>query len=166
VPGLSEASLARFLARARRSAGLRKTVNIAVLSNREVQALNRRFRGKNKSTDVLSFPAANGFGDFAGDIAIAREIATLNAARLGHSFADEVKILSLHGILHLAGYDHETDKGEMRRKEEHTRRLLKLPLGLIERSGNGSRRNNKVRLKAEPRKTRQGGPKLSARTPR
>ena len=72
---------------------------------------------------------------FAGDIAISAEIASAKAASLGHSAAQEIKILALHGVLHLAGYDHENDNGEMAGKEAKLRRSLGLPVGLIERNG-------------------------------
>jgi len=98
-----------------------------------MRRLNRRFRGENTATDVLSFPSADGAGS-AGDVAISAEIAARNARHLGHSAADELKILVLHGMLHLAGYDHETDKGEMARKEAHLRRALGLPTALTERA--------------------------------
>ena len=140
VSGLSEAALARFAARARRAVRLRDEINIAVTSNRELRTLNRRFRGRNKPTDVLSFPAMNGFRGFAGDIAVSGEIAARNAAELGHTVADEIKILTLHGILHLAGYDHEVDDGEMQREEARLRKALGLPAGLIERNGNSRTR--------------------------
>ena len=97
-----------------------------------MQALNRRFRRKNKPTDVLSFPSA--VPGVAGDIAISLEIAADNAAQLGHSLETEVKILIVHGLLHLAGYDHESDSGEMAAKEAEIRRKLGLPVGLIERA--------------------------------
>lgn len=108
--------------------------NILVTTSRELQQLNRRFRGKNRSTDVLSFPAVPGIANFAGDVAISAEIAARNAAELGHTAAAEIKILALHGILHLAGYDHERDDGEMARKEDRMRKLLGLPVGLIGRN--------------------------------
>jgi probable rRNA maturation factor len=111
-------------------------INVLVASSRKVQGLNRRFRGKNQPTDVLSFPAI-GSGDsngFAGDIAISADIATRNARRLGHAPAEEIKILILHGVLHLAGYDHEQDNGRMEREERRLRRSLALPTGLIERN--------------------------------
>ncbi|MGA8151031.1 MAG: rRNA maturation RNase YbeY [Terriglobales bacterium] len=108
--------------------------NVLVTTSGELQQLNRRFRGKNRPTDVLSFPAARGIADFAGDVAISAEIAARNAAELGHTAATEVKLLALHGILHLAGYDHERDDGEMARKEERIRRALRLPVGLIGRN--------------------------------
>ncbi len=97
-----------------------------------MKALNRSFRDKNKATDVLSFPA--GIPEIAGDIAVSAEIAAANAAQLGHAAETELKILILHGMLHLAGYDHETDNGEMLAREKELRRQLHLPSGLIERT--------------------------------
>ncbi len=94
--------------------------------------LNRQFRDQNKATDVLSFPHASPArrGErqkLAGDIAISADIARENSLRLGHPVAQEIKILALHGILHLAGFDHERDNGEMARKEATLRRALGLP---------------------------------------
>ena len=110
-----------------------------VASSRELRSLNQKFRGKNKATDVLSFPADSALeraakAKMAGEIAISADIATQNAFRLGHSAVEEIKILTLHGILHLAGFDHERDNGEMARKELDLRRALRLPAGLIERT--------------------------------
>ena len=96
--------------------------------------LNRRFRRKNKPTDVLSFPRPSG-----GDIAISADIARENAARYGHSVAAELKILVLHGLLHLAGYDHESDNGRMARAEARLRSQLKLPASLIDRMHSGAK---------------------------
>jgi len=136
VAGLGENPLARFISRARRRVKLRGAVNVLVTSSREVRGLNRRFRGMDKSTDVLSFPAMAKFNQgLAGDIAISADIAARNARTLGHSPGEEVKILVLHGLLHLAGYDHERDAGEMARKEHVLRKSLGLPCGLIERNG-------------------------------
>jgi probable rRNA maturation factor len=136
VVGLTEAALARFVTRARSVAGLRGAVSVLVTSSRELRALNRRFRGKNKPTDVLSFPAMPGLmKGFAGDVAISAEIAAGNARRLGHTVAEEIRVLVLHGLLHLAGYDHERDDGQMERKEARLRKSLGLPVGLIERTG-------------------------------
>jgi len=135
VAGLTKLALERFLARARRSAGLRSTVNVLVTSNAEMKSLNRRFRAKDKPTDVLSFPAASDDDTkLAGEIAISAEIATQNARSLGHAPAVEVKILTLHGILHLRGHNHERDHGQMARREQKLRRDLHLPVGLIERA--------------------------------
>ncbi len=135
VAGLTEGALERFVTRAKRAAGLRGSVTVLVTSSQELRGLNHRFRGKDKPTDVLSFPpeqlAARGF---AGDIAISAEMAAQNARRLGHSPAEEIKILTLHGVLHLSGYDHETDTGKMGRKERQLRAQLGLPVALIERS--------------------------------
>lgn len=135
MTGVSKLMLVRFIVRARRAAGLRGSVNVLVTSNAEMTSLNRRFRGKDKATDVLSFPAARDVAkEFAGDIAISADIATQSATSLGHAPAVEVKILTLHGILHLRGYDHERDNGKMARREQELRRELKLPVGLIERA--------------------------------
>ncbi len=135
VVGLTELALDRFVARARRAAGLRAAVNVLVTSNAELRELNRRFRGKDQATDVLSFPALPGLTPrYAGDIAISAEIAVHNARTLGHTAAEEIKILALHGILHLRGYDHERDRGKMARREEKLRRDLRLPVALIERA--------------------------------
>jgi len=139
VPGLSEASLAKFLVRARRAARLRGKVSVLVTGSRELQRLNQKFRAQDKPTDVLSFPALSGASEgLAGDVAVSAEIAAQNARQLGHEVAEEIKILVLHGVLHLAGYDHEHDHGEMARKEQQLRRALRLPVGLIERAAGGS----------------------------
>jgi probable rRNA maturation factor len=136
VTGLTELALARFTARARCAAGLRGTVNVLVTANSEMKSLNRRFRGKDKATDVLSFttPPDSVGKELAGEIAISAEIAAQNAHILGHTAAQEVKILVLHGILHLRGYDHERDNGQMARREKQLRAQLRLPDGLIERA--------------------------------
>jgi probable rRNA maturation factor len=139
VAELSEVALERFVLRARRAAGLRGTVNVLVTSSAAVRLLNREFRRQNKATDVLSFPCASPTAGSrttampAGEIAISADIAAQNAIRLGHSVAAEIRVLALHGILHLAGFDHERDNGKMARKELKLRRALRLPVALIER---------------------------------
>jgi probable rRNA maturation factor len=138
IAGYSAQSLGRFLLRARRAAGLRGSVNLLVTGNTAMRSMNLRFRGTNKPTDVLSFPPIsprnkNQKAGFAGEIAVSADIARENANRLGHSVATEIKLLALHGILHLAGYDHERDNGEMARKEASLRRALRLPDSLTER---------------------------------
>ena len=112
-----------------------------------MRRLNRQFRQKDKPTDVLSFPSdqPQKFPEkHAGDLAISIEIARQNAQRLGHSLQDEIKVLMLHGVLHLAGYDHESDDGKMARVEDRLRRKLGLPTALIFRnhpkSSNGKAR--------------------------
>jgi len=148
VPGLSDRTLSRFVSRVCRAARLPGTVNVVVTGNTELRDLNHRFLGKNVPTDVLSFPPMPGFeNDFSGDIAISAEIAAQNARLLKHSLADEIKILALHGVLHLAGYDHEHDRGEMARKEAALRRSLGLPVGLMERNGQ-ARKNLRKKAKA------------------
>ena len=138
APGVSEQALSRFAQRARRAAGLRGQVNVLLTSSRDLRALNRRFRGKDKPTDVLSFPPVPMVADaFSGDIVISTEIACRNARRYQHAPAQELKILILHGMLHLAGYDHESDRGEMARREEGLRRELGLGNGLIGRTAKG-----------------------------
>jgi probable rRNA maturation factor len=133
VSGLSESQLSRFVTRASRAVHLQGALNVLVTSSQELRALNRRFRKQDKTTDVLSFPPMFDQG-FAGDIAISADMAARNAKQLGHAAADEVKILVLHGVLHLAGYDHESDDGKMARLERRLRKTLSLPLGLIERT--------------------------------
>jgi probable rRNA maturation factor len=149
IAGLSRSTLERFVLRARRAVHLRDAVNVLVTSSAELRSLNRRFREADKPTDVLSFPATPVGGSkathIAGEVAISADIARENARRLGHSVADEVKILVLHGILHLAGFDHEHDDGEMARKESRLRQQLKLEKGLIER----------VRLRSHPSGTKR-----------
>ena len=128
----SARALSLFATKAQYALGVAGEVNIYVTSSREMQDLNRRYRRKNKPTDVLSFPSrAPGV---AGDIAISLEIAAANAADIGHPLATEVKVLILHGLLHLAGYDHEIDDGKMLAREMALRQEFELPIGLIERT--------------------------------
>jgi probable rRNA maturation factor len=137
---VSARALSLFAARAWRVIGLSGKVNVRITSSRELRELNRRFRRKDRPADVLSFPSA--VPDLAGDIAISADIAAANAADLGHSTETELKILILHGLLHLAGYDHETDNGDMQARETELRRQLRLPAGLIERAN--SRRQGRT----------------------
>jgi len=117
-------------------ASARGTVAIALVTDAAMQRLNRDFRGKNHSTDVLSFP-----GDPPlGDIAIAVPTARRQAREMGHSLRVELRVLALHGLLHLLGYDHETDRGQMHRAEEKLRRRSGLPAGLIRRESRSARR--------------------------
>jgi probable rRNA maturation factor len=105
-------------------------VTCLITDDRELRRLNRKFRGKNYATDVLSFPSLEAG---AGEIAISLDRAAEQAAEHGHSLTDEIRILMLHGVLHLTGMDHETDTGEMARAEKRWRKRLGLPSGLIER---------------------------------
>jgi probable rRNA maturation factor len=127
---------------------LRGQVTVLLTTDSAIRRLNRQFRGKNKATDVLSFPAAdftqvseNGRPEpIAGDLAISIPTARRQAEERGHALGIEIKVLMLHGLLHLAGYDHETDNGTMARREQRLRAKLKLPHGLIERAGMQSRK--------------------------
>lgn len=107
-----------------------KSATIAFVSDRKMRELNKEFRGKNSTTDVLSFPfEADEFDveqDFLGDIIISLEQAQKQAAENGLDLETEIKQLILHGILHLCGYDHETDEGEMNERELKLRKILKI----------------------------------------
>ena len=98
------------------------SATIAFVSDKKIRELNRQFRGVNKATDVLSFPAEEKVN--VGDIAISVETAAAQARENGLTFDDEIAQLILHGLLHLAGYDHETDNGKMNRLELKLRRKL------------------------------------------
>jgi probable rRNA maturation factor len=102
-----------------------------ITGDAELRLLNRTYRSKDYATDVLSFP---GEGPYLGDIAISLARARAQARQFGHAIEDEVRILMLHGLLHLKGMDHESDSGEMARAERRWRKKLGLPGGLIERA--------------------------------
>jgi probable rRNA maturation factor len=134
----SARTLSRFLASAQAALRLKGQVTVLLTTDTAIAKLNRQFRGKNKATDVLSFPTdgpirGSGSERIAGDLAVSVTTALGQAAEQGHSLATEIKVLILHGLLHLAGYDHEVDNGKMARRERVLRAKLKLPLGLIER---------------------------------
>ena len=146
LDGVSGPALSRFLQRARRAAGLRGQAHVLIVSSARMRTLNSKYRGKNRPTDVLSFPAMPEIAqDFAGDIVISSEIAWSNARRLGHPVSDELRVLILHGILHLGGHDHESDNGEMARLERGLREQLGLDDSLIERSSKRQVRSAKKR---------------------
>jgi probable rRNA maturation factor len=100
------------------------SATIAFVSDRNIRKLNQQFRGVDKPTDVLSFPADE--PDNLGDVAISVETAAKQAKENGLSLDEEIAQLILHGLLHLSGYDHETDNGEMNRFELKLRRKLKI----------------------------------------
>jgi probable rRNA maturation factor len=100
------------------------SATIAFVSDQKIRRLNRQFRGINRSTDVLSFPAGEADETNLGDIAISIETATKQARENDLTFEQEVAQLILHGLLHLSGYDHETDNGEMNRLELKLRKRL------------------------------------------
>ena len=163
VAGVSQSALERFVSRSRRAVGLREKVKVLVTSSAVLRSLNREFRSQNKATDVLSFPIHSAAINsrkanvLAGEIAISADIALQNAVRLGHSAGLEIKILTLHGMLHLAGFDHERDNGKMARKEQDLRRRLRLPVGLIERAeriaGKSLKRANPAKRGTRSRRT-------------
>ena len=120
-----------FLARAQRAIGIRGEIGLALLDDAAIRRLNRRYRRQDRPTDVLSFPSHA--AGCLGDLAVSLDTARRQALRQGHSLETEVKVLLLHGLLHLVGWDHETDRGQMRRLERRLRRQLRLPSGLLER---------------------------------
>jgi probable rRNA maturation factor len=114
----------------------RGRVSIALVSDARVRALNRTYRKKDAATDVLSFPADRAerrTNRFLGDVVIAKGVAKRQARAAGHAEATELRVLALHGLLHLLGYDHERDNGRMHRLEARLRRKGGLREGLIER---------------------------------
>lgn len=118
----------------------RGDLSVAIVSDRRMRALNRQFRGEDAVTDVLSFPSdARGF---LGDIVIASGVAARQATDAGHILQTEIRVLALHGLLHLLGFDHESDDGKMAGVEARLRKKAGLPEGLIER---GHRRPRKRR---------------------
>jgi probable rRNA maturation factor len=150
--GLS--GLGPWLARAA-PARARGELSVAVVPDSTMRRLNKRFRRKDAVTDVLSFPTAASMPDRVtstagvcrptdrvllktvsslGEVVIAQGVAARQARRLGHTLRDEYRILALHGLLHLLGYDHEVDDGQMARAEARMRKRTGLPTGLIARS--------------------------------
>jgi len=134
---ISVRALRKFYERARRELGFpRDCITVELITDRRIARLNETYRKKRGPTDVLSFPAhapgengarapktpeANGY---VGDIAISPETARRNARRFSRTLPEEMRILILHGMIHLAGYDHETDHGEMERLERRLRKRL------------------------------------------
>jgi probable rRNA maturation factor len=103
-----------------------------ITGDNQMRDLNRRFRRKDEPTDVLSFPSGRGQTGL-GEVAISWDRARAQAEEFGHAAGDELRILMLHGVLHLTGLDHDADRGEMARSELRWRKRLGLPSGLIER---------------------------------
>jgi probable rRNA maturation factor len=137
TPGVDRAALRQFARRLRDEVAAGRPFCCRITSDREVRELNRRFLSLDKPTDVLSFPSGSGIGSL-GDIAIAFPYARRQARALGHGVDAELRVLLLHGVLHLLGYDHETDRGRMRRAEERWRARLGLPHSLTGRAGSRS----------------------------
>ena len=122
--------LGRWLADAapRRARG---SLTVAIVSDARIRSLNRLYRKKNRATDVLSFPSQD--PRHLGDVVIAAGVARRQARAAGHSVQTEFRVLALHGLLHLLGYDHDRDAGEMARLEGRLRARGGLREGLIER---------------------------------
>jgi probable rRNA maturation factor len=132
MAGVDRRELRRFAARLSGEVAGGARFTCLFTGDSRLRQLNRRFLGKDYATDVLSFPSASpdgGLGEMAVSVARARE----QAAARGHALEEELRILMLHGVLHLAGHDHETDRGAMRRLETRWRKRLGLRHGLIER---------------------------------
>jgi probable rRNA maturation factor len=106
-------------------------LTIALVTDAAMRRMNAQYRRADYATDVLSFPSDS--RGVLGDIAIARGVAARQAREQGHSESTELRTLALHGLLHLLGYDHERDRGEMRRAEDRLRRRAGLPAGLVAR---------------------------------
>ena len=145
---INRQEVAEIAAAALAGAGRRgASLTIAFVRDRAIRQLNRTYRDQDRATDVLSFPASDAQGeafisptpecaDYLGDIVVAIDTARRQADEAGHGLAREVSELVIHGALHLCGYDHETDKGEMNRLELKLRRKL---LDRSQRSGAGGR---------------------------
>ena len=115
--------LRRILEKAARSLGVSGEVALVLTRDPAVRELNARYRGKDKPTDVLSFPGPGGAAGL-GDIVVSVDTAERNARRRGRTLQRELDVLALHGFLHVLGYDHETDDGTMDRLERRLRRHL------------------------------------------
>ena len=133
--GVRPLALRRFARRLERELCDGRPFDCLITTDAELHRLNRDFRGKDSATDVLSFPVSNPRGEVSlGDIAISHHRARSQARDFGHSAETEIRILMLHGVLHLLGMDHETDGGRMARSEKRWRARFHLPNGLIERA--------------------------------
>jgi probable rRNA maturation factor len=130
ITDASAGALQRFARRLQRDVAKGGRFDCLVTGDAELRKLNFQFRGKDYATDVLSFPGDAGH---LGDLAISAVRARAQARQFGHTTEDEIRILMLHGVLHLLGMDHESDSGRMARAERRWRRELGLPNGLIER---------------------------------
>jgi len=117
------ARLRRVLRAAARDLGVSGELALVLAGDRALRALNARYRGKDKPTDVLSFPGPGG-AEGLGDVIISLPTAARNARALGRTLPQELDVLALHGFLHVLGYDHETDDGTMDRLERRLRRKL------------------------------------------
>lgn len=129
---IDDSGVRSFLSRVGRDVAQGREFAVVVSSDAAVRRANSRYRGVPKATDVLSF--RDGENGRLGDILISAQRAQRQAQEHGHSVDEEINILILHGLLHLLGYDHESDHGEMKRVETRWRRKLGLDVALIERA--------------------------------
>jgi len=148
VPDELRRPVERFATRLQSEVTNGRPFDCVITSDAELRRLNREFRGEDHATDVLSFPAEPPLPDgrgsvtrggsvkgaYLGDLAISLPRARSQAREFGHDISQEIQILMLHGVLHLLGMDHETDRGKMARAEKRWRARLGLPGGLIERA--------------------------------
>jgi probable rRNA maturation factor len=133
---LNRRKLERFARTLRGEVAEDRAFTCLITGDSHLRRLNRDFLGKDYPTDVLSFPALRSSpAQLLGEIAISAVRARRQAAAFGHPIEDEIRILMLHGLLHLLGMDHETDRGQMQRAESRWRQRLGLPAGVIERAG-------------------------------
>jgi probable rRNA maturation factor len=132
--GLSRRALREFAKQLQQQVAGSRPFCCLITDDAELRRLNKQFRKKDYATDVLSFPPADPNGSL-GDLAISWDRARSQAAEHDHAVDDEIRILMLHGVLHLTGMDHEKDGGEMARAEIRWRKRFNLPTGLIERVG-------------------------------
>ena len=131
--GLARRPLRDFAATLEREVSGGRPFTCLLTGDAELRRLNREFLGHDYATDVLSFPSPGPDG-FLGEMAVSTARAAVQARELGHSLEDEIRVLILHGLLHLLGMDHERDRGRMARLERRLRQKLGLPAGLIERT--------------------------------
>jgi probable rRNA maturation factor len=132
TPGLARREARAFAKRLELEVARGRSFCCLITNDEELRRLNRQFRKKDYATDVLSFPALEN-DDVLGEIAISFDQAKQQAAERHHRVGEEIAVLMLHGLLHLLGMDHETDRGQMARAERKWRSSLGLPAGLIER---------------------------------
>lgn len=149
APGVPRRDLLAFARRLERDVAQGRPFCCLITGDEELRRLNKQFRAKDRATDVLSFPQdphlhasravrrsllPGADAEHLGELAISLDRARVQAADFGHRLGDEIRILMLHGVLHLMGLDHERDNGQMARVEGLWRRRLGLPSGLIERA--------------------------------
>ena len=157
--------LSRFLGTAQAAVGLKGEVDVLLAGDRTLRRLNREYRGKDKATDVLSFPAAEELAGRAWWATWRFRWRRRSGRRrsMGILLRDEVRVLLLHGLLHLSGMDHEADRGEMAEREGELRGKLRLPNGLIARVEGGQRERQGGTDQAKAERKAKGDPSVARR---